>query len=431
MHRPRTLAAAASAGLTATMLLSACASAPTTQVETASASVAVTTESAPAPGDATASIPASGAPVSNGAAQVAVTMIGDDGGTCLLDHDTAPAGPVTFTVTNSGATSVTEVELLSENRILGEKENLAPGLPPVSFTVTLGGGAYQVFCPGAGTELISFTVTGEPAPEPTGGVQAVLAEGTDGYAAYVIGVVDGMVEAVANLTAAVDAGDLERAQAAYALARPYYERIESDIEGFVMPGFDATDTAGSLDYMIDMRASNLVEEVGWHGFHAIERDLFQRGRITDDTKALAAELTTHVDMLADVVRELTYRPEDLANGAAALLEEVQTGKITGEEEKYSHLDLVDFAGNVEGAEQAFSYLKPGLEQIDPDLTAQVTEQFAKVKALLETYRDPAQPGGFVLYTDEVKKEAATAFSKAVQALQEPMSKIAEKVATAR
>jgi len=80
------------------------------------------------------------APVENGASQVKITLTGDNGGACVLDHSAAAAGPVTFAVTNKTATGITEIELMSNNRILGEKENLAPGLPTVSLTLTLGGG---------------------------------------------------------------------------------------------------------------------------------------------------------------------------------------------------------------------------------------------------------------------------------------------------
>ena len=80
---------------------------------------------------------------------------------------------------------------------------------------------------------------------------------------------------------------------------------------------------------------------------------------------------------------LEYRPEDLANGAAGLIEEVQSGKITGEEEQFSHLDLVDFAGNVEGAQQAYASLRPGLEQIDADLVKTLDGQFVSVQATLD------------------------------------------------
>ncbi len=373
---------------------------------------------------------ASPAPVRNGASQVAITLTGDHGGACVLDHPVAKAGPITFTMTNKTATAITEIELQSNNRILGEKENLAPGLPPVSLTLTLGGGTYQLYCPGAQTELQSFTVTGTAAAAPTGSAAELLATGTKGYADYVAGVIEAMVTAVHTLKADIDAGDLARAKAQYPLARPFYERIESDVDGFLLPGFKATDNAGNLDYLIDMRASNLDTKVGWHGFHAIERDLFQAGQITDATKQLAAELQKNVDTLATIAKTLTYKPEDLANGAADLLEEVQNTKINGEEEAFSHYDLVDFAGNVEGAQQAFAFLEPGMQKIDPDLARQVQTQLAAVHALLETYRDPAEPGGYKQYTPALKTSDGAKLSKAIQALQEPLSKIAERVATA-
>jgi len=373
---------------------------------------------------------ASVAPVTNGAAQVAITLTSDNGGSCVLDHASAPAGPVTFSVTNKTATALTEVELELDNRIIGEKENLAPGLPTVSFTLTLGGGSYQLYCPGAAEETQTFMVTGAVAAVPTGGAAAILAEGTKGYAGYVTGVVDAMVTAVGRLNSDIAAGDLGKAKADYAIARPFYEKIESDVDGFVLPGFKPTDNAGNLDYLIDMRASNLDDAVGWHGFHALERDLFEAGAITDATRQAAAELVQNVGKLDALTKTLDYKPEDLANGAADLLEEVQSSKISGEEEQFSHIDLVDFAGNVEGAQQAFAFLEPGLKIIDPDLAKKVADGFASVLALLDTYRDPSVPGGFKPYTDALKASDATRLSQAIQALQEPLSKVAEKVATA-
>ena len=198
----------------------------------------------------------------------------------------------------------------------------------------------------------------------------------------------------------------------------------------MLPGFEPTDNAGNLDYLIDMRASNRDPKVGWHGFHAIERDLFQRGTITEGTKHLAAELQKHVGMLDKLAKTLSYRPEDLANGAAGLLEEVQTSKITGEEEAYSHYDLVDIAGNVEGARQAFAFLEPGMQKIDAALTTRVKARFDQVARMLEAYRDPDVPGGYVRYTAKLKAEDAAGLSRSIQALQEPLSRIAEKVATA-
>ena len=59
---------------------------------------------------------------------------------------------------------MTEVELVSDQRIVGERENLAPGFDS-TFSARLDGGTYEIFCPGASTERQPFTVTGEAAAQ--------------------------------------------------------------------------------------------------------------------------------------------------------------------------------------------------------------------------------------------------------------------------
>ncbi len=382
---------------------------------------------------APASAPADGsAPVVNGVAQVKITLAGGDkGDTCTADFLTAPAGPVTFTVENVSSSAITEVEIQSELKILGEKENLAPGLPPSPFTITMDGGKYTLYCLGATPETQPFTVTGEAAAAPTGSTATLLNQGAKEYGVWVGTQADGLKAAVSELRAAIDSGDIAKAQAAYLAARPFYEKIESDVEGFVMPGFKVDDNRGNLDYLIDMRASNLDPKVGWSGFHAIERDLWKNGKITDATKKYAADLEANVGKLVEVVKKLTFKPEDLANGAAALLEEVQSGKITGEEEAFSHTDLVDFHSNIEGARQAFAYLQPGLEKIDPELVQEVVKQFGNVDAALSKLRDKNAPGGYIPWNEANRAKYSKQLSQAVLALQQPMQKIAEKVATAQ
>ncbi|MFT4080981.1 MAG: EfeM/EfeO family lipoprotein [Nocardioides sp.] len=412
--------ATASVAAMALLALAACGSSESTD----------SSDSSDSTGSASASA-ANASSAGSGAAQVNVTMVsGSDGDECQADTTSAAAGPVTFHVTNQSATGITEFELLSGQRIVGEKENLAPGLPEVSFTVTLGGGDYELYCPNAATEKQAFTVTGEASANPTGGPTALLAQGVKDYTDYVNVQIESMVTGVENLQKAIDSGNLSDAQTAYAEARPFYEKIESDVDGFLLPGADPTQNKGNLDYLIDMRASNLDPKVGWTGFHAVERDIFGREKITATTKKYAANLTKNVKELAKIGKKLTFKPEDLANGAAGLLEEVQANKITGEEEAYSHIDLVDFAGNVEGAEQAFVALQPGLAKIDADLTKTIAKRFAAVDKLLESYKDSQALGGYQRYTAAVKKADANTLSQTVQALQEPLSRLAEKVATA-
>ena len=61
-------------------------------------------------------------------------------------------------------------------------------------------------------------------------------------------------------------------------------------------------------------------------------------------------------------------------------------KITGEEERYSHIDLLDFQANVEGSEQAFANLQPGLAKIDPTLTGTIATALRRARSLLDKYR---------------------------------------------
>ena len=368
----------------------------------------------------------------NGVKTVNVTLANESGKDgCKLDMTSAPAGPVTFTVTNSSAPGISEMELLKDQRIIGEKENLAPGLNPVSFTATLDGGAYQVYCPGAATEYQNFTVTGQAPPAPTGTVPSIVAQGTKDYAAYVVSQVNQLNDAVKALDAAIQSGNMDAAKTAYAKARAYYEHAESSVEGFVIPGFAADDNAGNLDYLIDMRESTPVDaKVGWKGFHAIERDLWQSNAITAATKSESSELVANVGKLQGVVANLQYKPEDLANGAADLIEEVQNTKITGEEEAFSHIDLVDFAANVEGAQQAYASPRPGLQKIDANLVSQIDQQFEAVLSTLDAYRDASALGGYKTYTAALRASDAPKLTAVIQPLHDSLSKVAQKVATA-
>ncbi|WP_208619794.1 iron uptake system protein EfeO [Mycobacterium scrofulaceum] len=364
-----------------------------------------------------------------GANAVKVTLANRDGkDACALDHANLAAGPVTFTVANANAPGISEVELLRGERIVGEKEDLAPGLDPVSFTVTLDGGSYQLYCPGASSEYQTLTVTGRAAVGPTGSVADALNQGTKDYAAYIVQQIGQLGDGVRALDAAVQAGNVEAAKVAYAKARPSWEHSESAVEGFVLVGFAPGDNAGNLDYLIDMRESTPVDaKVGWKGFHAIERDLWQGGTITPATLALSSELVGNVVKLTAIVALLHYRPEDLANGASDLIEEIQNTKITGEEEAFSHLDLVDFSGNVEGAQQAFASLRPGLEKIDGNLVKQIDQQFRAVLATLDGYRDPSILGGFSRYTPALKATDAPKLTAVIQPLHQSLSAVAQKV----
>jgi iron uptake system component EfeO len=134
----------------------------------------------------------------------------------------------------------------------------------------------------------------------------------------------------------------------------------------------------------------------------------------------------NVGKLNGIVATLAYKPEDLANGASDLIEEIQNTKITGEEEAYSKIDLLDFEANVEGSLQSFATLKPALDQIDPTLVPQIAAAFDALTAVLDKYRDPASASGWVSY-DQLTAADKKVLTDALLVVQEPLSAISAKI----
>jgi iron uptake system component EfeO len=392
------------------LALAGCGSSSTTATSSAGAA-----SSSPAPSAAPSGSAATGAP-----GEIAVTVTEADG--CVATPDTVPAGQVTFVITNVDALGVTEVELVSDQRIVGERENLAPGFDS-TFSARLDGGTYEVFCPGASTERKPFTVTGEAAAQ-SADLTALLDQATVDYGTYVDDQITFLLVPVQELADAIKAGDLAAAQAAYVKARPFYERIEPVAESFP-----------DLDPAIDLRVGDVEAGTTWTGFHPIEQALFEK-KTTEGLSELADRLVTDIKSLqteaaklsaaTDAGQEGGYQAFEIANGSATLLDEVLASKITGEEEAYSRIDLLDFEANVEGSLQAFATLKPALDQIDPTLVPQIATAFDALVAELNTYRDESGLGGWTPY-DQLTAEDKKALTDALLVVQEPLSAISAKI----
>lgn len=359
----------------------------------------------------------SGGSASSGSHVATVTITQAAG--CAIDATSFPAGALTFNVSNKDATAVSEVELQSGDRIVGEKENLPPGFNG-SFAVNLDAGTYTLYCPGATSENTSITVTGTAANTTDATTAALLTKGTKDYADYVETQVGYLAAGVKELDKALHGSSLAAAQAAYDKARPFYEKIEPVAESF-------TSGKTNLDANIDARAGD-VPASQWVGFHPIEKGLFQDKSLAG-LGALGDGLVANVLKLKKLTSGLTYKPFELANGAGELLDEVASSKITGEEERYSHIDLLDFAGNDEGAEQAFADLQPALTKIDAGLTKTISQRFSALDSLVDHYRTGSNPSGFVYYSALTKADKRK-LAAAVKAVQEPLSQVASKVAHA-
>ena len=155
------------------------------------------------------------------------------------------------------------------------------------------------------------------------------------------------------------------------------------------------------------------------GYHRLEKDLWVDG-LQADSGQIADQLLADIKTCSRGCTTVELTPVQLANGAKELLDEVATGKITGEEDRYSHTDLWDFKANVEGSQAAVAALRPVIDEKDPTLGPALDERFAAVDTLLENHR---AGDGFKSYT-ELTEADIKKLTDAVDALAEPVSKVA-------
>lgn len=338
---------------------------------------------------------------------------------CEVSATEAPAGTISFDVTNTGS-QVTEFYLLADDglRIVAEVENIGPDITR-ALTANVPAGDYVTACkPGMTGDGIraDFTVTeSDEEVQVSDDEQALVTQAQDNYAAYVQDQSDQLLVKTRRFVELYKAGDSDdEARALYADARTHWERIETVAESF-----------GDLDPKMDAREADLEPGQKWTGWHLLEKDLWP-ARAGKYRSLTAAERATYADdLLANTetldgrIQDLTFTVDQIANGSRGLLEEVATGKVTGEEEYWSRTDLWDFQANVDGAKVGFDGVKPLLEQKDPDLAAELETRFEELQVLLDAQRTDE---GFRYY-DELSAEEVKALSDAVNALSEPLSRL--------
>jgi iron uptake system component EfeO len=325
-------------------------------------------------------------------------------------HDTmAKAGPIDFKVENGGTTKYSELEVLDGETILGERENITEGLSG-SFSLTLEEGEYALRCQeGEGEGEGTLKVTGKLDTKASPEVEKQIAD----YRDYLVENTEELTANTKPFVAAVEAGDIAKAKQLYPAPRINYERIEPVAESF-----------GDLDPRIDARANDVpASEFG--GFHRIEKALWEEDT-TKGMKPYAEGLQEDVEELEEKVKGVSLQAVQIANGANELLTEVSTSKITGEEERYSHIDLVDFKANVEGSQVAFEAVAPLMEKKNPKLVKEIEADFEAVYAALKPYETSKWPG-FVLYT-ELNKSDTRKLAQVIDTLAEKLSLVPAQIA---
>jgi iron uptake system component EfeO len=330
---------------------------------------------------------------------------------CSLSRRDVKSGTSTFSVSNGGS-KVTEFYVYAEgDRVMGEVENIGPGLKR-DLIVELPTGKYQAVCkPGMVGDGIrgDLTVTGDAAAQVD--EDTLLKQATESYQRYVNSQAVALEQKTTEFVAAVKAGDVAKAKALFPVSRTYWERIEPVAESF-----------GDLDPKIDARVNDVEPGTEWTGYHRIEQALW----VANTTKGMdkyADQLLVDVKTVVAKAKVVKLNPLQLANGAKELLDEVATGKITGEEDRYSHTDLWDFQANVEGSQAAVQALRPALQARDAALVAELDTNFKAVYAAVDKYRvgDGFKP---YLVSEAEKKE----LGRVVDGLAEPVSQVAGVIA---
>ncbi|WP_067929241.1 iron uptake system protein EfeO [Alicyclobacillus shizuokensis] len=243
----------------------------------------------------------------------------------------------------------------------------------------------------------------------TGADSAQLQQAVDTYQKYVEQQVQQLVAHTEPFAQAVETGDLDQAKALYPKARVYYERIEPIAESF-----------GDLDPRIDARENDVTGEAKWTGFHEIEKAIWVKHSLSGQA-AYARQLVADEKDLQQKVKTVKLTPVQVIAGAVELLNEAATTKVTGEEERYSHIDLVDLSANVDGSKEAFEVVKPTLEKQDAALAKTIEQRFQQADALMATYR---QGDGYKPYNDLTQADTRQ-ISERINALAEPLSKAAK------
>ncbi|NKR92320.1 peptidase M75 [Rhodococcus hoagii] len=340
----------------------------------------------------------------------AITVTATDS-TCDISGNSAETGNTTFSITNNGS-KVTEFYVFGAgDRVMGEVENVGPGLTRQLIVNLAEAGTYHTACkPGmVGNGIRSeFVVTGDSVAATD--QDGRLTEAADGYKRYVDSQLTALQETVTAFVASLKAGDVAAAKAQYPLTRTYYERIEPIAESF----------PDDLDPRIDLREVDVEPGWNWTGFHRLEKDLWVQG-LQPDTNAIADQLVADIQELADGVAapDFVIDPIQVAGGAQTLLDEIARTKITGEEDIFSHTDLYDFQANADGSQAAIASLRPILDDRNPELAARIDQRFADLDAELAQFR---QGDGFVSY-ETVTEPQRQALSQKIDALSAEVSQV--------
>ena len=293
-----------------------------------------------------------------------------------------------------------EWEILDGVLVVEERENIAPGLSQV-INANLQPGDYAITCGllsnPRGTLHVTPTAESEAQAKAKPSMVAFIGPLSE-FRVYLSSQGSALIKAVTALQQAIDAGDLTQAQALYASARVAYQGLAP-----------AAQRLAELDNAINARADYFEkreQDPAFSGFHRIEYSLFQQ-RSLDGLAPVAQRLLSDVTTLKQQLLAQSLPPEQLVGIVVRNLNSLADVRaLSGEEERYSHLDLNGFAANLAAARKVVELMRPLLEKSAADLLPKVDNALGAFDSQLDSLKVDGQYRRYDSVTDGQRKQIA-------------------------
>ncbi|WEK07481.1 MAG: iron uptake system protein EfeO [Candidatus Pseudomonas colombiensis] len=331
---------------------------------------------------------------------------------CEPNALTVPAGHASFRIVNRSQRAV-EWEILDGVLVVEERENIAPGLSQV-INANLQPGDYAITCGllsnPRGTLKVTPTAESDAQAKARPSMVAFIGPLSE-FRVYLSSQSTALIKAVAALQQAIAAGDLQQAQALYLPARVAYQHVAP-----------AAQRLAELDNAINARADYFEQreqDPAFSGFHRLEYALFQQ-RDLNGLTPLAQRLLTDVTTLKTQLLAQSLPPEQLVNVVSRSLRSIaEVRAVSGEEERYSHIDLNGFAANLDTTRKVIDLLRPLLAKSAAELLPQVDAAIGALDTQLQSLRDA---NGYLSY-DRVSSPQRQQIAQQAKALADALDGI--------
>lgn len=295
---------------------------------------------------------------------------------CEPNALTVPAGRASFRIINRSDRAV-EWEILDGVLVVEERENIAPGLSQV-INANLLPGDYAITCGllsnPRGTLHVTPTAESDAQAKAKPSMVAFIGPLSE-FRVYLSSQSGALIKAVTALEQAIIAGDLTQAQALYQPARAAYQHLAP-----------AAQRLAELDNAINARADYFEkreQDPAFSGFHRLEYGLFAQHSL-DGLTPIAQRLVGDVTTLKQQLLAQSLPPEQLVSIVVRNLNSLADVRAaTGEEERYSHLDLNGFAANLEVARKVVDLMRPLLAKSAADLLPGIDSAISTFAAQLD------------------------------------------------